>query len=703
MTGLLDPRAVGQDLARLDGWAKVTGTAPYAFEQVVDRPAYLYPLQATVARGRVRSVDDSAAREIDGVLGVLTHENAPRLASDKDPELWLLQSDTVAFRGQVVGAVVAETQESARHAAGLVAVEYDQQPHQVELRADSPDLRTPDTVLPEQPAVTDEGDVEAGLAAALVVVDEVYTTPMEHNNPMEPHATTAVWQDGTAGGDGIRLTLYDSTQGASWTASVVAEVFGLDPAQVRVISPYVGGGFGSKAFVHAHVVLAAMAAQLSRGRPVKVALTRQQMFALVGYRTPTIQRIRLGAGTDGRLSTLVHEVVEQTSRIKQIAEQTAASSRIMYAAPNRRTAHRLADLDVGVPTIMRAPGECPGMFAAEVAMDELAVACGLDPIELRSRNEPDLDPETGLPFSSRNLLRCYAEGARRFGWDRRDPRPGVRLEGAWRVGTGMAASTYPAVWMPGSAATVRYGGGRYLIRIAAAEIGTGAWTTLTQIAADALSVPVDAVQVEIGDSALPPGSVAGQSAGTASWGSAILVAARAFRQQHGSDPAEGAETLAGPGSASDNPARPGYALHSFGAQFAEVRVHADTGEIRATRMLGVFDAGRIINPRTARSQFVGGMTMGLSMALHEHSVVDPRFGHVVTHDFADYHIAANADVRQIEAYWLDEPDPHANALGARGIGEIGVVGAAAAIANAAWHATGIRVRQVPITADMFLR
>ena len=352
----------------------------------------------------------------------------------------------------------------------------------------------------------------------------------------------------------------------------------------------------------------------------------------------------------------------------------------MYAAANRRTTHRLAALDVPPPTIMRAPGEAPGMFAPESAMDELAVACGLDPIELRIRNEPERDPETGLPFSSRHLVECFREGARRFGWEPRDPTPGVRLEDGWRVGTGVAASTYPAMRMPGSEATIRYAAdGRYQVRIAAADIGTGAWTTLAQIAADALSVPVDAIEMRIGDTAYPPAWVAGLSSGTASWGSTIVAAARAFRDEHGPHPDEGAEAHAG---MPDHPDSERYAAHSFGAQFAEVRVNADTGEIRVSRMLGVFDAGRIINPRTARSQFIGGMTMGISMALHEQSILDPRFGHVVNHDFADYHIAANADVRELDAIWIDEPDSHFNLLGARGIGEIGIVGTAAAVANA---------------------
>jgi xanthine dehydrogenase YagR molybdenum-binding subunit len=693
MSAVLEPRAIGLPLERIEGRAKVTGTAPYAFEHPLADPLYLHPVQATIARGRVTGIDTDAARQLKGVVAVITHENAPRLASDEDKELWLLQSDAVAFRGQFVGAVIAETPEVAGEAADLVRVSYAAQPHEAELRADRRDLYAPEQVNPDYETDTDTGDVEAALTSAAVTVDHVYTTPPEYNNPMEPHTTVAIWADGG-------LTLYDSTQGAHSVRRTVAAVFGLPPEQVRVIAPHVGGGFGSKGAPHANVVLAALAARAVPGRPVKLALTRQQMFSLAGYRTPTIQRVRLGADRDGRLSAIVHEVIEQTSRIKEFAEQTAVPTRIMYAAPNRRTTHRLAALDVPVPSWMRAPGETPGIYATEVAMDELAVACGLDPVELRIRNDPPADPESGKPWSGRHLVECLREGARRFGWERRAPTPGTRREGNWLVGLGVASSTYPRYIMPGSRVAIQYGADqRYAVRIGAADIGTGTWTALTQIAADALNCPIEAVRLEIGDTAFPMATVEGGSSGISSWGSAIVAAARAFRDQHGAAPGEGAEAEAEtPKNADDEK----FALHSFGAQFAEVHVNADTGEIRVARMLGVFSVGRIINPRTARSQFIGGMTMGLSMALHEEGVMDARFGQIANHDFASYHIAANADVRDIEAVWLDEVDPHSNPMGSRGIGEIGIVGAAAAVVNAAYNATGARVRDLPITADKFL-
>ncbi len=683
---------IGAALPRRDGPAKLTGTARYAFEQPVDNPAYAFPVQATIARGRVTGFDIDAAAALDGVLAVLTHENAPALANADDKELAILQDDRVHFRGQLIGVVVAETSETARHAASLVEVSYETEPHDVSLRADSADLYTPEHVNPALATETSQGDVTEALATSAVTVDAVYTTPMEHNNPMEPHTTVACWADD-------RLTLYESTQGVHSVRKEVAPVLGLDTDQIRVIAPHVGGGFGSKGRAHAHLILAALAARHLPGRAVKLALTRQQMFALVGYRTPTIQRVRLGAHEGGTLTAIAVDVVEQTARIKEFAEQTATPSRSMYAAPNRRAGHRLARLDVPVPSWMRAPGECPGMFGPEVAMDELAVACAVDPVALRIHNEPTVDPDTSKPFSSRNLVACLEEGARRFGWHDRPAAPRARLHDGWLVGTGVASSTYPVQTMPGSTATVRrLPDGRYRVEIGAADLGTGTWTVLTQIAADALGVTEDDIDLAIGDTDLPPASVAGGSSGVNSWGSTIVEAARTFRDKFGASPAPGDEASA---QTPENPATERYAMRAFGAQFAEVAVHADTGEIVVRRLLGVFATGRIVNPRTARSQFIGGMTMGLSMALHEKSVLDERFGHVVNHDFAEYHIATNADIRDLDAVWLDESDPHVNPLGTKGIGEIGIVGTAAAIANAAWHATGVRVRDLPITPDRF--
>lgn len=687
--------AIGAPMERLEGRAKVTGSAPYAYEHSFEGALYLHPVLSTVARGRVRSMDTAQAEVVKGVRAVLTPWNAPRLARTHDREFTVLQDGEVYFRGQFVAAVVADDAETARQAADLVVVDYEAHDHQVDPSSPGREAYRPSADDTGLEADTEQGDVEGALAEAMVRVDRTYRTPREYNNPMEPHTTIALWEECPD-----RLTLYDSTQGVHVVRGTVAEVFGLSPGQVRVISPHVGGGFGSKGSAHAHNVVAVLAARVLPGRPVKFALTRRHMFSLVGYRPDTRQRIRMGTSADGRLGVLVHDVVEATSRAKEYAEMSGACSRMMYASPARRTSHRLVPLDAPIPFWMRAPGEAPGMFALETAMDELSYACGLDPIELRMRNEPDRDPDTGLPWSGRNLLECLRRGAERFGWWDRDPEPRARRDGDRWVGTGVAAATYPRLTMPGSEAEIVHDSdGHYTVSIGAADLGTGTWTALTQIAADALGCDTARVRLRIGDTDLPSASVAGGSSGISSWGSALVAAARAFREEHGNDPAVGARSRAG---TPQNPDRGRYALHSFGAHFAEVRVDADTGEVRVPRMLGVFSVGRIINPRTARSQFVGGMVMGMSMALHEVGVVDPRFGHVVNGDLAEYHVPVNADVGRVEAEWLEESDPHVNALGAAGVGEIGIVGSAAAVVNAAFHATGTRVRELPLTPDRFL-
>ena len=698
----ITPRHVGASLVRLDGVARVTGRARYAVEHGPDSevpvtdPLHVWLVQSPVAKGRVTAIETDRALAHPGVVAVVDHTNAPRLAQADDRELAILQDERIGFRGQIVALVLAETPEAAREGAALVAVSCAEEPFEAELREDNATYR-PDTVNPAMDSDTDEGDVDAALAEADVVVEQTYRTAHEHNNPLEPHATTAWWgeEDGRA-----TLTMYDSSQGVHGVAATLAPMLGLETDQVRVMAPYVGGGFGSKGEAHAHVMAAALAARTTEGRPVRLAVTRQQMFALTGYRTATISHVRLGARSDGTLLGLEHAVQEQTSAIKEFAEQTGAPARMMYAAPSRRTSHRLAVLDVAVPSWMRAPGEMPGMYAHEVALDELAWACGVDPIELRERNEPETDPETGNPFANRRLLDCLHRGAERFGWAGRPDRPGATVDGEWWVGTGVASATYPAMRNPGNAARVRsLDGGRYAVDIGAVDIGTGARTVLHQIAADALDRDLEDIDLRIGDTSLPMASVAGGSSGTSSWGTTIVAAAQRFRADHGDSPDPGLETTA---SAAANPATGRYAFHSFGAVFAEARVHRWTGEIRVPRLLGVYSVGRVVNPRTARSQFLGGLTMGLSAALFEESVRDPRFGHVVTQDLASYHVASHADVRGIEAEWLEEEDTLFTPMGARGIGEIGIVGTAAAVANATYHATGVRVREIPVTADRFL-
>ena len=692
-TGIYEGHSVAEG-HRVEGRDKVTGAARYAFEHPVADAVYAFPLQAPIANGQIGALDAAEALAMPGVIAVLWGGNT-RPFGGKDFELSLFHRSDVTYRGQLVGAVIADTQENARAAAAAVRVDYTPAEHDVALRADHPDLYRPEKINPGLPTDTGYGDVAAGLAAATARVDVTYTTPVQHNNPMEPHAAIASWD--SAG----TLTIYDSTQGPSADRDTIATVLGLDPGRVRVISPHVGGGFGSKGTTRPHAILAAIAAE-AVGRPVKVALTRQQMFTLTGHRTPTIQRMQLGADAGGRLTAVAHDVIEHTAVRTEFAEQTAACTRVMYGTRAMRTTHRLASLTVPAPSWMRAPGEAPGMYALESAMDELAVALGMDPVELRVVNDPAAEPdstgrESGLPFSSRNLVACLREGADRFGWAGRDPRPGVRRRGRWLAGTGVAASTYPARRRPSTAAVDKLDGeaadGAYEVRIAAADIGTGARTALGEIAASVLGVDAGRVLVTLGDSGLPDAPLAGGSMGTASWGSAVAAACAALLKDGAHGSADTTDDVAGDS---------GWARHSFGAQFAEVLVDPLTGEVRVPRLLGVFAAGRIINPVLARSQLIGGMTMGLSMALLEETAVDAAAGSFVGQDLAQYHIATCADVPSVEAFWIDEDDPHLWPGGGKGIGEIGITGTAAAIGNAVYHATGRRVRDLPVTPAKLL-
>jgi len=677
MSALTTP--LGASLSRIEGREKVTGQAKYAYEFAPEGVAYAVIVQSTVAKGEITAVE---APRLDGLLAVITHENAPALEAVADGELAVLQSARVAYRGQPVAVVVADAFEVARDAAAQLRIVYAAEPHDVRLRPDHPGFYKPDSVNGGYETDSVIGDAEQAFADAAFTHDATYSTPAHHNNPMEPHATTAFWEGGA-------LTLHDSNQGVAPVRDTLAKLFGLAPEQVRVLSPHVGGGFGSKGTPRPNVVLAALAAKVVE-RPVKLTTTRHQQFALAGYRTPTLQRVRLGAGADGRLTAIIHEAFSQSSTIKEFTEQTTTPTRVMYAAANRRTTHRLTRLDVPTPSWMRAPGETPGMFALESAIDELAQAIGLDPVELRVRNEPDRDPENGKPWSSRHLVECLRQGAERFGWAQRAP----RSDGQHLLGTGVACSTYPAYRAPNRASAESHDDGTFTVKVAASDIGTGARTVLTQIAAEALGTDPANVRVEIGDSAFPGGGVAGGSMGTASWGSAVHKACTALRESGG--------VHASADTTEDVKALEAYSRHAFGAQFAEVRVDPDSGEVRVDRLLGVFAAGRILNPKTARSQLIGGMTMGLGMALMEEGVIDLEFGDYLNHDLAGYHFAAHADVASIEVHTIEEDDRNLNPMGSKGIGEIGIVGTAAAIANAVHHATGIRVRDLPIHLEDML-
>ncbi|OZF47119.1 xanthine dehydrogenase family protein molybdopterin-binding subunit [Rhodococcus sp. 14-1411-2a] len=681
--------SIGQPIQRTESIAKVTGRARYAAEQP---PAvgqlYAWYVPATVPAGTVERVelDDDPT-----VHAVVWHGNAEKLGEVEDAELHVLQSNTVAYRGQIVAVVVADTLQDACAAAARVRVQYtDVRSPDNTLTAEHGSLYAPESVNAGFPTDVTIGDPDAALKTAEHVVDNWYSTAPMHNSPMEPHATTAQWADGV-------LTLWDSTQAPSGVQGDLATAFDLEPENVRVVAENVGGGFGAKGSTRPNAILAAMAARAT-GRTVKLVLPRQALFDVVGYRTPTLNHVRLGADSTGALQAIAHDSFQQTSTIFEFCEQTAESTRHIYAAPNRRTTHRLAKLDVGTPRWMRAPGEAPGMFAVETAIDELAAATGVDPIELRVRNEPDVDPASGNPFSSRSVVQCLREGAEKFGWDRRDPTPGQRREGNTLVGIGVATASYPVLISPSTASARVESDGTITVSVAASDIGTGARTVLRQIAADALEVDADSVTVELGDSALPTAPGAGGSSGTSSWGWAVTKVCHSLKSQGSYEPGNSAEA----DTTDDVEGQKELARMAFGAQFAEVAVDIDTGEVRVRRMLGVFGIGAVMNPRLARSQLIGGMTFGLGMALMENGITDHEFGGFANHDLAEYHIPACADVTDLEAVWVEEVDTELAPMGGKGIGEIGAVGSSAAIGNAVYNATGVRVRDLPITLDKVL-
>jgi xanthine dehydrogenase YagR molybdenum-binding subunit len=733
--------AVGKALDRVDARLKVTGQATYAAEVQVANVAHAVIVSSAIARGRIASIDVEKARAARGVLAVLTHLDAPRLpgAAKKtgpvDRILQLLQDEQIQYADQPIALVVADSLERAQHAATLVRVRYDAAQPCAELDLPGGDAYEPKTAGPAGEAKSSRGDVDAALARAHARVDATYSTPIENHHPMEPHATIAVWQ-----GD-KKLTLYDATQGLFGVQKKIAAVFELDPADVRVINHFVGGGFGCKGSPWSHVALAAMAAR-QLGRPVKLVVNRQQMASLVGHRPRTVQKVVLAADASGQLTAIHHEVTSETSRFDEFVEPAAAQTRMLYACPNVRTAHRLVRIDAPTPTFQRAPGESTGTFALESAMDELAVTLGLDPVELRLRNHADQDPESGKPWSSKSLRQCYQEAAERFGWAKRSPAPRSMRDGRALVGWGMATATYPSNQRPSSAKATLRKDGTALVVAGTQDIGTGTYTIMTQIAADALSLPFDAVRFDLGDTAYPETPVSGGSMTASSTGSAVKMASLALLEKlvaiavgdaksplHGlrresidaddgqlvarGDPSRrdryaailqraGADELSAEFKTDEKDDRKRFSCHAFGAVFAEVRVDEATAEARVARLVGAYGAGKILNPKTARSQFIGGLTWAIGMALTEETRRDARSARVVTRDLGDYHVPVCADVPAIEVISIPEDDPHVNEIGAKGIGEIGITGASAAIANAVFHATGKRVRDLPITVDKLL-
>jgi xanthine dehydrogenase YagR molybdenum-binding subunit len=731
--------AIGEPHDRVDGRQKVTGEARYAAEHNLPNLAYAVLVTSTVPAGSIASIDTAAAKSAPGVINVISHLNAPKLADTGGQQQdsnaaehhhMPFSDDSVHYFGQAVAAVVADTFEHATHAAGLVRVKYSPTAARIvmeEYRSDAKERQGNGS------ATFSKGDAEGALAGAAVKVDQVYRIPYEHHNQMEPHALVATW-------DGDRLTVHDSAQNIFTTRQTLAKAFGVPKESVRVLSPFVGGAFGSKGSAWPHVFIAVMAARMVR-RPVKIALTRRQAYFSNGHRPLTEQRVALGAAADGTLTAMIHEGIGQTNTVCDYVEGFTSPSRSMYATPNVRVAHRVVELDLPSPTYMRGPGENPGMYALESAMDELSYALKIDPIALRLRNHADTDPVSGKPWSSKSIKECYAQGAERIGWTRRTPETRSMRDGRQLVGLGMASATYPTHRAPASVRAVMHGDGNVDVSSGTHEMGMGTATVMAQLAAETLGIPFERVKFAYGDTTLPRAPISAGSLTVASVGSAVFTAATQLKKKvidlavgdassplHGagpddidgtagrlaltSDPSRGEaysailrrhyldtlEATADEKPAANDP----YSARAFGAVFAEVGVDPDLGIVRVRRIVAAFAGGRILNAKTARSQYYGGIIQGLGMALLEQTHLDRHLGAFTNVNLAENLVPVNADVRSIDVILVPEDDPHVNPIGAKGIGEVGIVGVAPAIANAVFHATGKRVRDLPITIDKLL-
>jgi xanthine dehydrogenase YagR molybdenum-binding subunit len=734
MTTMEAVRLIGPGVDRVDGPLKVTGAAPYPADFGFPEMAHAALVRATVAAGRIRGIESAAAEAAPGVLAVITHRNAPHLVRGPDTPVWRqppppLQDDRILYYGQYIGVVVAETAEQATAAARLIEIDYESAEPLL-------DLDDPRAEVVSNPWELDahRGDVAAGLASAEVTIDATYTTPDETNNPMGLLATVASW-------DGDSLTVHDSTQWPHGVRSALAAAFGVPEGGVRVLAPFVGGGFGAGLRVWPHVLLTALAARTAK-RPVKLVLTRPEMFTGVGHRTRTSQHITLGADRSGQLTVLDHKAKNSIAIEDDNWEPVAADSAWAYACPNVEVHDEQARLNIPVPTSMRAPGQAQGNFALESALDELSYAAGVDPLELRLRNYAEDQPQLGLPWSSKALRACFEQGAERFGWQARDPRPRSMHDGNWLVGYGMAGVSFFWFQPPCQArASIRADGTAY-VRSSATDIGTGTYTVMTQLAAELLGLELDQVQLGLGDTDMPAGGVEGGSGLTAALGTAIWAACRGVIQRclatvvndpdsplHGCslddvttadgrihyiyDTARGeaysdilsrhgldeltADGDSAPPDAQDVGMAPAGA---FAARFVEVRVDPDLGLVRVARVVSAIDGGRILNEKTARSQVIGGTVGGIGMALLEETVTDPT-GRIANANLGDYLVPVNADVPELEVLFVGEPDRF-NPIGVKGVGEVGLVGMAAAIANGVFHATGRRVRSLPITVDQLL-
>jgi len=728
-------RLIGPGVDRVDGPLKVTGAAAYPADFGYPDMAHAVLVRATVAAGRIRDVDTAAAESAPGVLAVITHRNAPRLKRGPDTPVWRqppppLQDDRILHYGQYVGLVVAETAEEANAAGRLVAVDYETTEPLLE-------LDDPRAEVVSNPWGMDahRGDTAAGQESAAAIVDAFYSTPDETNNPMGLFATVAVW-------DGDGLTVHDSSQWPHSVRATLAAAFGVPESGVRVLSPFVGGGFGAGLRVWPHVVLTALAARTT-GRPVKLVLTRPEMFTGVGHRTRTVQHLRIGADRSGQLTVLDHVAKNSIAVDDDNYEPVAADSAWAYACPNVDVRDTQARLNIPPPTSMRAPGQAQGNFALESALDELSYSVGVDPLELRLRNYAEVQPQLGLPWSSKALRACLEQGAERFGWSARDPRPGTMRDGNWQVGYGMAGVSFFWFQPPCQArASIRADGTAY-VRSSATDIGTGTYTVMTQLSAELLGLRIDEVRLGLGDTDMPAGGMEGGSGLSAALGTAVYAACRGVIQafldtvagdpgsplrgcrldevtaEHGRirlsyDATRGEaysdilarhglpELTADGSSAPPTPQDAGMApAGAFAAKFAEVRVDPDLGLVRVSRIVSAVDAGRILNEKTATSQITGGTVGGIGMALLEETVTDPASGRITNANLGDYLVPVNADVPAQDVLFVGEPDRF-NPIGVKGVGEVGLVGIAAAIANAVFHATGKRIRSLPITLDQLL-
>ncbi len=731
---------IGAPVTRIDGPLKVKGAAPFAAEFPISGMLYAAVAFSTVAKGRITALETAAAEAAPGVKLVLTHKNAPRLkptplfnTSPKaagPSDLPIMQDDSIHWNGEAIAVVLAETQEQADHAKSLIRATYRQEAAVIDFDEAIKNAREPKNILGEPPTV-EGGDAEAALAAAPHRVDAMYYTPRHNHNPIELHAVSLFWEDS-------ELFIHDASQAVAQSAWTLAQVFDLDEKQVHVTSPYVGGGFGSKTVWHHHV-LAAAASRMAN-RPVRLVLSREGVYRTVGGRTTTRQRVAIGADEDGRFQSLIHTGVAAMTTHNSCPEQFTFPARHIYATKSFTIGQKVADMDMLANTFMRAPGESIGTFALESAVDELAAQMGMDPIELRIRNEPEKDPTTGKPFSSRNIVKAYRDGAERFGWSSRRATPGTHREGEWLIGMGCATATYPYYRMPGGKARLTVSQDGYVTaEFAAHEMGMGTATVQTQVVAERLGVAPQCVRVNYGSSDMSGAFLAGGSSQTASIGASIQAAHAALIEEliklagkdsalHGLDAEDIESRDAGLYSIKEPSRGESYAaiirrankaevsveasapapmesqhwsMHSFGAMFVEMRVNAITGETRVSRFLGSFDCGRILNAKTAASQFRGGIIMGLGLALMEETQWDKRKGRIMNPSLAEYHIPVHMDVPDIDIMWTDIPDPH-TPTGGRGIGEIGITGTGAAVANAVYNACGKRIRELPITLDKLL-